>query len=166
MDDHGQIEQLTLRPDAGQAFGWTVGALAIVAFGIWFVLDAAGGTARLMAVSGIVLGLGVALAAWFGTQWLLPRWYEVHLAPDGIRARTAWQHLDIPWADVESATIRQFAGEPYLRLRVIQQAAGGWVVNPVAIVLPVGIDTAALRMGLARARAIGRLGMEDVLPHA
>ncbi len=143
MDD-----DVTLRPDPGAALRWSFGAVVLLAIGIWLV-DDSGGSPFMWSM----FGLMVAVSGWFVLQLLVPSWFEVHVGLDGIRARTAWQHLDVPWQDIRSAGIRQFAGEPYLHLSVIAQVSDGWVVQQTAVLLPLGADLAVLRMAIARARA-------------
>lgn len=143
MDD-----QITLRPDAGTALTWSFASIALLSFGVWFVLDS-GGSPFMWSAFGLML----AVSSYFLLQLAFPGWFELHVDQSGVRARTAWQHLDVQWENVRSASIREFAGEPYLYLSVIEEVAGGWVVNPTAVLLPLGADTAALRFQIARARA-------------
>jgi hypothetical protein len=150
------IDSLTLRPDRGVAAGWSFVSFVVIALGVWFVNDS-DGQARMW----ILLGVMLAVSLPFVLQLVRPRWFEVHLGPDGIAARTAWQHLDIAWDELEGATIRTMMGESYLSLRIIRAVKGGWVVNPANILLPVGADVSALRVALARARAVGRMSVES-----
>lgn len=170
-----QIDTLTLRPDTAKAARWSVVSVVVIAFGAWLVADAVadadtwllfGANVPASVAMWILFGLILAVAGWFLLQLVAPSLFELRIAPDGIHARTAWQHLDVPWEHVESAGIRIIAGEPYLRLQVIEEVAGGWVVRPTAVVLPLGADLPALRMALARARAVGRVGVEGVGPDA
>ncbi len=141
------MDDLTLRPSPTSALWWSAGGLLLLAIGAWLVNDASGDPQMW-----VLLGIMVAVAMYFVLQLVLPSWFEVHLDDVGVRARTAWQHLDVSWDRVQGASLRTFAGEDYLRLDVIDEIEGGWVVNPVSILLPLGADTGALRVALARAR--------------
>lgn len=151
-----QIEPLTLRPDPARTPLWAALSVILIVLGVWLVGDANGeaGTGPLLWTA---FGLMVAVAAYFLLQFVVPSWFEVHVEEQGIRAQTLWQRLEVPWDHVESAGIRSIAGEPWLRLRVIDEVADGWVVRTVGVMLPLGADVVALRMALARARAVGRV---------
>ncbi len=144
------MEPLTLRPDPVAAFRWSVGGVVLVALGVWFVLDS-GGAPQLWALFGVM----VAVAGWFVAQLVAPAWFEVHVDDVGVRARTGWHRIDVPWDRVQRASLRTFAGEPYLRLDLIEEVEGGWIVAPSPVVLPLGADPAALRMAIAQVRARG-----------
>lgn len=140
------MEAVVLRPDRAASLRWTVGAAVLVAFAAWFVVDAAGA-----APAWVLLGLSVALAAWFAGPLVAPGRFTVVVDADGVRARTAWQALDVAWDQVRAASVQHLAGEPYLRVEVIEEVTGGWVVTPRTVPVPLGADVGSLRVALARA---------------
>jgi len=141
-------DSLRLRPDPTVASRWSAVAVVLLAMGIWLMVDAS------FDVGVVTLfGVFVAVASFFLVQLLFPAAFEVVLDDHGIRARTLWQHLDVAWADLDRMAVREFAGDHWLSLDMLEEGPHGWVVVRQGVLLPLGTDVAALYEWLGRRRA-------------
>jgi hypothetical protein len=147
-----RLERVTVRPRPASASWWTLLGAALVAAGVFLVLDTSGHPAAWAA-----LALFVPVAAFFTAQLVAPGAVAVHLDAEGLVARAPWRRTRVRWDDVHLARVRRVAGDPVLVLEIRQPASDGPASQDVVgILLPVGADLQALHSFLEQ--RLGRGG--------
>lgn len=122
---------------------WSLLGLALVASGVFFVVDSGGHP-----LAWLALALFALVAAYFLVPLLVPGALSIRLDHDALRARTFLRRVEIAWDEVRLARVRRVAGDLVLRLDVGRDPDGD--VTAVTVPLPVGADLAALHRFLAR----------------
>lgn len=145
--DAGRVTSVELRRDPTATAWWSLLGSALIAAGVFFVVDSDGHP-----VAWAALVIFVVVAAYFVSQLVAPTVTAVRLTHDELRARCFLRTVEVPWDDVRLARVGRRFGEPVLTLDLDPGAAD----RRVRLLLPVGCDLDRLHGFLSR-----RLGRAD-----
>lgn len=140
------MEEVVLQRNAAVAAWWSLLGASLTAAGVFFVVDSAGHV-----VSWMLLAVFALPSLYFLAQLVWPRFIEVRLGPERLRARSPLGRRSVVWDDVHVAKVRRVLGDPVL---VVDVRRPDGELDRTRILLPVGVDLDRLH-GFLRAR-LGR----------
>ena len=139
-----------------RAAWWSLLSLALVAAGVFLIVDSGGHPGAWIALVAFAVPAG-----FFVLQLVWPGATAVRLDLDAFRSRTIFWRTEVPWEQVHLARVRRVAGDPVLALEVRQPSPTGddWRNRVIAVLLPIGCDLEPLHAFLE-----ARLGSGSRLP--
>ena len=156
-----RLAPLVLKTRPAAAASWGILGAALIAAGVYFVVDSHGHPAAWSAM--IAFG---AIGGFFALQALVPGLVQVRLEPDSIVARAFGYRQRVPWDQIHVARVRRVAGDPFLQLEVREPSPTGdaWRHRLVGVLLPIGCDLPALHRFLAAKLGTGPRAPRSITP--